>query len=191
MNENCDYCADGAQCALCDVSAVCADCCGCRSERLSTAYTYDSTGHTCQVCDEAPIDEYGCQVNMKDGEPVCVDCCTCPDHVADRSATWDESTVCVCDGCGKPMLPNVSTLDDDGCGWVCLSPACADYTANELEPDDLVAVGVPEWVARLVCGLVDELTAFELQNCPAHEGGYDCTPFCPICGGNQEIRVRN
>jgi hypothetical protein len=23
--------------------------------------------------------------------------------------------------------------------------------------------------------------------CPNHEGAYDCTPFCEVCSGNQEI----
>jgi hypothetical protein len=71
--------------------------------------------------------------------------------------SWDESTVIVCDECNAPMLPNVSTMDEEGCGWICLSFACDDYTGDELESDDLVAVGVPEWVARRVCGLVDRL----------------------------------
>jgi len=25
--------------------------------------------------------------------------------------------------------------------------------------------------------------------CPEGDGGYDCTPFCPSCEGNQEIKV--
>ena len=25
--------------------------------------------------------------------------------------------------------------------------------------------------------------------CPKHEGAYDCTPFCPICEGNQEYET--
>jgi hypothetical protein len=24
-------------------------------------------------------------------------------------------------------------------------------------------------------------------NCPNHGGSYDCTPFCELCAGNQEI----
>ena len=29
--------------------------------------------------------------------------------------------------------------------------------------------------------------------CPRHEGAFDCTPFCELCEGNQEIKecVRN
>jgi hypothetical protein len=25
--------------------------------------------------------------------------------------------------------------------------------------------------------------------CPNHEGAYDCTPFCPICEGEQEYEI--
>ena len=25
--------------------------------------------------------------------------------------------------------------------------------------------------------------------CPEHDGGYDCTPFCPTCEGNQFVKV--
>ena len=27
--------------------------------------------------------------------------------------------------------------------------------------------------------------------CPNHEGGFDCTPFCNLCEGNQEYRPEN
>ena len=42
-----------------------------------------------------------------------------------------------CDSCGEPMVPNVSTLDDDGCGWICLNPGCPELAAGELEAEDL------------------------------------------------------
>ena len=47
-----------------------------------------------------------------------------------------------CDSCGEPMLPNVSTLDADGCGWICLSPGCPELAAGELEAEDLAGAGV-------------------------------------------------
>lgn len=25
--------------------------------------------------------------------------------------------------------------------------------------------------------------------CPKHEGAFDCTPFCEVCGGEQEVAV--
>jgi hypothetical protein len=28
-----------------------------------------------------------------------------------------------------------------------------------------------------------------LVECPRHEGGFDCTPFCNLCEGNQEYCV--
>ena len=52
-----------------------------------------------------------------------------------------------CDSCGEPMVPNVSTLDDDGCGWICLDPGCPELAAGELEAEDLVEAGVPEALA--------------------------------------------
>jgi hypothetical protein len=50
----------------------------------------------------------------------------------------------ICDSCGEPMIPNVSTLDDDGCGCNCLNPGCPELAAGELEAEDLVEAGVPE-----------------------------------------------
>ena len=60
-----------------------------------------------------------------------------------------------CDSCGEPMVPNVSTLDDDGCGWICLSPGCPELAAGELEAEDLVEAGVPEALAGRLARLVD------------------------------------
>ena len=31
-----------------------------------------------------------------------------------------------CDSCGAPMVPNVSTMDEDGCGWISLDPHCPE-----------------------------------------------------------------
>jgi hypothetical protein len=25
------------------------------------------------------------------------------------------------------------------------------------------------------------------MDCPNHEGAFDCTPFCPLCEGEQEV----
>ena len=60
----------------------------------------------------------------------------------------------ICDSCGEPMVPNVSTLDDDGCGWICLSPGCPELAAGELEAEDLVEAGVPEALAGRLARLV-------------------------------------
>ena len=40
------------------------------------------------------------------------------------------------------MVPNVSTLDADGCLWICLSPGCPELAAGELEAEDLAGAGV-------------------------------------------------
>ena len=60
-----------------------------------------------------------------------------------------------CDSCGEPMVPNVSTLDDYGCGWICLNPGCPELAAGELEAEDLVEAGVPEALAGRLARLVD------------------------------------
>ncbi len=60
-----------------------------------------------------------------------------------------------CDSCGESMVPNVSTLDDDGCGWICLSPGCPELAAGELEAEDLVEAGVPEALAGRLARLID------------------------------------
>lgn len=51
-------------------------------------YSYDSTGWLCDVCDDNSIDEYGCQINMKDGDPVCLMCCVCPEHSEENEAGY-------------------------------------------------------------------------------------------------------
>jgi hypothetical protein len=48
-----------------------------------------------------------------------------------------------CDACGEPMLPNVSTLDEHGCLWICINPRCPELRVGELEAGDLVEAGVP------------------------------------------------
>ena len=70
---------------------------------------------------------------------------------------FTRATVCECN-CGAPMFPNISTGDEDGYGWTCTVISCGDYTAPELEPEDLVAVGVPEWVAINLVTLIESLT---------------------------------
>ena len=47
-----------------------------------------------------------------------------------------------CDSCGEPMVPNVSTLDADGCLWTCLSPGCPELAAGELQAEDPARAGV-------------------------------------------------
>ena len=28
-----------------------------------------------------------------------------------------------------------------------------------------------------------------MKECPNHEGAFDCTPFCEVCGGEQEYEA--
>ena len=46
------------------------------------------------------------------------------------------------------MVPNVSTMDAHGFGWICLDPDCPELAATELEAEDLVEAGVPTQLAR-------------------------------------------
>lgn len=70
---------------------------------------------------------------------------------------WTRDTVvtCICD---QPMFPNISTGDEEGFGWSCTTIGCGDYTANEIQAEDLVAVGVPEWVANRLVTFIESVT---------------------------------
>jgi hypothetical protein len=59
-----------------------------------------------------------------------------------------------CDACGEPMLPNVSTLDADGCLWICINPRCPELHAEELEAADLEEAGVPMALAGRLTRLI-------------------------------------
>lgn len=52
-----------------------------------------------------------------------------------------------CDVCGEPMLPNVSTLNRDGCLWICINPRCPERRDDEVEAEDLAEAGVPAGLA--------------------------------------------
>jgi hypothetical protein len=69
--------------------------------------------------------------------------------------TWTLETVIKCDHCSKPMIPNQSTWDEDGCAWICTTFGCPYFAGEEIEPEDLEAVGVPEWVAERIAALAD------------------------------------
>jgi hypothetical protein len=64
-----------------------------------------------------------------------------------------------CDVCGEPMLPNVSTLDEHGCLWICINPRCQELRAAQLEAGDLVEAGVPEALAGRLARLIDHYVA--------------------------------
>jgi hypothetical protein len=89
-----------------------------------------------------------------DCSPFCPSCAGAQ-FINEMPELWTVETVIKCDECNCPMLPNVSTWDSDGCAWICATPDCAANTVSELEPEDLIAVGVPAWVAYWVAGVVD------------------------------------
>jgi hypothetical protein len=80
-----------------------------------------------------------------------------PDELAGITSpeSFGESDALVCDACGERMLPNVSTWDADGCAWICTNGDCSDFSGDELDMDDLLAVGVPAWVAVVIESLAD------------------------------------
>jgi len=66
-----------------------------------------------------------------------------------------------CDACGEPMLPNVSTLDADGCLWICINPRCPELHAEELDAADLEEAGVPKALAGRLARLILHYVAEE------------------------------
>ncbi len=64
-----------------------------------------------------------------------------------------------CDACGEPMLPNVSTLDEHGCLWICINPRCPELRAGELEAADLEEAGVPQALAGRLARLIAHYVA--------------------------------
>jgi hypothetical protein len=74
--------------------------------------------------------------------------------------TFTLATVIVCT-CGEPMIPNISTCDADGYGWSCTNLSCGDFAGGEIEADDLIACGCPEWLARRIEALSDAISELE------------------------------
>ena len=60
-----------------------------------------------------------------------------------------------CNACGEPMLPNVSTLDEHGCLWICINPRCPELHDGEVETEDLAEAGVPQALAGRLKRLID------------------------------------
>jgi hypothetical protein len=65
--------------------------------------------------------------------------------------------------CGAPMIPNVSTGDEDGYGWSCTNLSCGDWTGGEIEADDLIVCGCPEWLAVRIAALADAVQELEVR----------------------------
>lgn len=66
-----------------------------------------------------------------------------------------------CDTCGERMLPNVSTLDAEGCLWICINPRCPELHAEELDAADLEEAGVPQALAGRLARLILHYVAEE------------------------------
>jgi hypothetical protein len=56
------------------------------------------------------------------------------------------------------MFPNISTGDEEGYGWSCTTIGCGDYSAPEIDAEDFIAVGVPEWVANRLVTFIQSVT---------------------------------
>lgn len=56
------------------------------------------------------------------------------------------------------------------------------YFRDELGIQDACQTNMAEWAK-------DEL-GIKTVECPNHEGAFDCTPFCPLCEGNQEYEEK-
>ena len=69
----------------------------------------------------------------------------------------------VCDFCKKPMIPNLSTGDEDGYAWSCLTIGCKDYHGDELEAEDLEACGCPSWLTSLLVAPFDRIAELETE----------------------------
>jgi hypothetical protein len=64
-----------------------------------------------------------------------------------------------CDDCGQPMVPNLSTEDEDGLAWYCINPGCpaAVDQLMEAEAEDLVAIGITRPWAEIIAAALTEL----------------------------------
>lgn len=76
------------------------------------------------------------------------------------SIEFDMSNVVICT-CEKPMIPNLSTGDEDGYGWTCTTLWCGEWAGGEIEAEDLIACGCPEWLARRIEALSDAILTLE------------------------------
>ena len=149
------YCSEYLSPDSHDIAVCCVEC----------GLTYEESKHmnngVCSACIQEELEEDSAGAGalacpLGDGgldcSPFCPSCAGAQ-FVDTMPELWTRETVIMCDECNCPMLPNVSTWDSDGCAWICATPDCADNTVSELEPEDLIAVGVPAWVAVWVAGI--------------------------------------
>lgn len=83
---------------------------------------------------------------------------------------YDFEDLPTCSGCSKVMIPNLSTwdsapFDDDGtvegCGWICTTSGCREWSGFEIEVEDLTVLGVPEWLADRIVEIADMVDTLE------------------------------
>jgi hypothetical protein len=64
---------------------------------------------------------------------------------------YTHKTAVQCPACRELMVPDISARKSGpAVGWYCLNVECEQFTVEFLDIEDLRAVGVPEWVARLL-----------------------------------------
>jgi hypothetical protein len=90
----------------------------------------------------------------------------------------------ICTGCHKVTGVRYFAREDV---WHC--EACQAYdldtiTCSWCDEPNLDTMADPN--AKDVCL---DCTGATTVPCPKHEGAFDCTPFCEVCEGSQEIRV--
>lgn len=163
--------------------------------------TFGPTGDACPLCGRTwgvpTADEYERLAAEAADEVPCDRAC---DAYLDLRQAGTSGTprfaledVVTCDGCGKPMLPNLSTEDEDGLGWSCTTFGCGDFAGEQIEAEDLVACGCPAWVAERLASLSDACADLMDVEGIRHEprddephGLYDRQPWrgqpCALCG---------
>jgi hypothetical protein len=67
------------------------------------------------------------------------------------------------------------------------SPDVIDIQHGELQP--LTLCGYHYQKQDLNATLGEIRKARGIKPCPNHAGAFDCTPFCDLCGGVQEVRA--
>jgi len=52
---------------------------------------------------------------------------------------------------------------------------------------DITAISPGRGIATIAASSV--MAVMTMIECPNHGGGFDCTPFCPVCEGEQEYAI--
>jgi hypothetical protein len=71
--------------------------------------------------------------------------------------------------------------------FVCCFVGCLELTRQRTKHrGGFFAVGVSRFS---FCSPNREREKMTIKECPRHEGGFDCSPFCDICEGEQEYET--